>query len=42
LADLDPRENRSTVYLCENFNCQLPIFEVAELAKRLDAMECSP
>ncbi|MHB8150921.1 MAG: thioredoxin domain-containing protein [Desulfobulbia bacterium] len=42
LADLDPRENRSTVYLCENFNCQLPISDVAELAKRLDAMECTP
>ncbi len=42
LADLDPRENRSTVYLCENFNCQLPISDVAELAKKLDAMECTP
>jgi len=42
LADLDPRGNKSTVYICENFNCQLPISDVAELAKRLDAMEYTP
>lgn len=38
LAELPVRENKTTVYLCEDFSCQLPITDLAELAKRLEAM----
>ena len=30
------QENKTTVYLCENFSCQLPTSDLAELATRLD------
>lgn len=39
LAEMTAQENKTTVYLCENFSCQLPISDLAELAKRLDALE---
>jgi len=42
LKDLAPLENKSTVYLCENFSCQLPTADLAELATRLEAMEKTP
>ena len=39
LAEMTTQENKTTVYLCENFSCQLPTSDLAELAKRLDALE---
>jgi hypothetical protein len=39
LAELPAQENKTTVYLCENFSCQLPTSDLAELAKRLEALE---
>jgi len=42
LEELTQQENKSTVYLCENFSCQLPTADLAELAKRLEAMEKAP
>jgi len=36
LAELPAQENKTTVYLCENFSCQLPISNLDDLAKRLD------
>ena len=31
--------NATAVYLCENFSCQMPTADLAELTTRLDAME---
>ncbi len=42
LEELTQQENKTTVYLCENFSCQLPTADLAELAKRLEAMEKTP
>ena len=39
LAELPQQENKTTVYLCENFSCQLPTADLVELATRLEAME---
>ncbi|MFA6284359.1 MAG: thioredoxin domain-containing protein [Desulfurivibrionaceae bacterium] len=39
LAEIDPQENKSTVYLCENSSCQLPISDLSEFAKKLETME---
>ncbi|MBA3003174.1 MAG: thioredoxin domain-containing protein [Desulfurivibrio sp.] len=39
LTEMTSQENKTTVYLCENFSCQLPTSDLAELAKRLDALE---
>ena len=39
LANLPQQENKATVYLCENFGCQLPTSDPAELATRLEGME---
>ena len=42
LAELPRQENKTVVYLCENFSCQLPTSDLAELATRLDAMGNEP
>ncbi|HIJ89963.1 MAG TPA: thioredoxin domain-containing protein [Deltaproteobacteria bacterium] len=42
LAELPVQENKTTVYLCENFNCHLPINDLAELATRLETMGKNP
>ncbi|MCX5864712.1 MAG: thioredoxin domain-containing protein [Deltaproteobacteria bacterium] len=42
LAELPQQENKSTVYLCENFSCQLPTADLVELATRLEAMGKAP
>ncbi|MDG4476680.1 thioredoxin domain-containing protein [Thiovibrio frasassiensis] len=42
LAELSAQENRTAVYLCENFSCQLPTSDLAELANRLEAMGNAP
>lgn len=39
LAEMTAQEYKTTVYLCENFSCQLPTSDLAELASRLDALE---
>ncbi|OGQ85770.1 MAG: thioredoxin domain-containing protein [Deltaproteobacteria bacterium RIFOXYD12_FULL_56_24] len=36
LAELSVQENKTTVYLCENFSCQLPISDLDQLATRLE------
>ncbi len=42
LEDLTQQENKTTVYLCENYSCQLPTADLSELAKRLEALEKAP
>ncbi|MFA6497933.1 MAG: thioredoxin domain-containing protein, partial [Desulfurivibrionaceae bacterium] len=42
LAELPLQQNKTTMYLCENFSCQLPTSDLAELAKRLEALEKVP
>jgi len=42
LADLPRQENKTVVYLCENFGCHLPISDLAELTKQLDSMGKTP
>ncbi len=38
LEELTQQENKTTVYLCENFSCQLPTSDLAELTKRLETL----
>ena len=42
LAELPRQKNKTTVYLCENFSCQLPISDLAELARQLESMGKTP
>jgi len=35
LAEMRPRDGRATAYVCENFSCQAPITEPAELRRLL-------
>jgi uncharacterized protein YyaL (SSP411 family) len=42
LAELPQQESKTTVYLCENFSCQLPTSDLAELATRLEALGKAP
>jgi len=38
LAELPRQGNKTVVYLCENFSCQLPTSDLAELATRLESL----
>jgi len=42
LAELPAQEHKAVVYLCENFSCQLPTSDLAELATRLEALGKTP
>ncbi|MFA7382486.1 MAG: thioredoxin domain-containing protein [Desulfurivibrionaceae bacterium] len=42
LAELPAQGNKTVVYLCENFSCQLPIPDLDQLATRLEALEKVP